>query len=307
LRSLAEKELGFNVVSMTRGSVVSLDGKGLSKKQANGVMKNFLGDNPNVKHETFINRFLAERKSLWLGSGGEGNAPSENVISPYELFLYSLTEYKKFRDHLKTQELGRLHGGGSRGLAGGNYIDNCVYQTFSGRPELNHDKNSSFANSFGGSQSGHVINMSNFNLHGRDSDASDSRFEFCAQQNIFPLAVQKNFVNFGSEFVPLNPEYQKNIFPKSTPMNCPEENYFLASQYPKSDPSQKNSPPSDPKPDSNPESTSRTDEFYNPSPRSPLSDSEPKYNKDAQEKLEQTFLVEMELMIGEYPFPFPQN
>ena len=171
------------MVSKTRGSVLSLDGKSISKKQANRIMKNFLGDNPNVNHETFINRFLAERKSLYLkgvGSGKGDKAPSENVIRPYELFLYSLTEYKKFRDHLKTQELGRLHASGNGGLAGGNYIDSCVYQTFSSRPELNDEKNLSLANSFGGSKSGHVINMSNFNMQKGDSDASDPRFEFCA-------------------------------------------------------------------------------------------------------------------------------
>ena len=87
-------------------------------------------------------------------------------------------------------------------------------------------------------------------------------------------------------------------------MNCPEENYFHEAQNQPSNPSQENSQSPNPKPDSNPQDTSRTDEFYNPDSISRLSDSDAKFNKDARDKIEETFLVEMELMIGEYLLPF---
>ena len=57
LRSLTEKELNLNICSAHRKTVYSLDNKYITKKQANRIMKNFLGDNPNINHDTFINRF----------------------------------------------------------------------------------------------------------------------------------------------------------------------------------------------------------------------------------------------------------
>lgn len=131
LRSLAEKELNSNIFSKHRKTICSLETKFISKKQANHIMKNFLGDNPNVNHETFINRFLQDRKNAQKISA-KTEKFNENAIRPYELFLYSLTEYKKFRDQLKQQEVSSKPKTNHSGTSfTGNYIDTCFYQTFS--------------------------------------------------------------------------------------------------------------------------------------------------------------------------------
>lgn len=136
LRSLSEKELNMSIISKHREKVLSLDSMTINNKQANRIMKNFLGDNPNIAHETFIKRFVNDKKKQnKMNLNSNQNINFENSIKPYELFLYSLTEYKKFRDHLKVgnnEKTTKSIGGENNPPT--NYIDSCLYQTFSSQP-----------------------------------------------------------------------------------------------------------------------------------------------------------------------------
>lgn len=156
-------------------------------------MKNFLGDNPNINHETFINRFLLDRKA----KADANEKLSENSIKPYNLFLYSLTEYKKFRDHLKEQEANRQNSSKNmHSKSGSNYIDSCFYQTFSDNPNQNThfiQMNESGSNYMNQSNTGSIREDNNHNNSIQSNSEYYNKYNSNNSSKQYYMNDQQNF------------------------------------------------------------------------------------------------------------------